>query len=112
MLKIGPVVILVGGEAKYYRLFQWPSLGQDILSRLNDLKHQGEILRMALSAAELALIERFNTATNAIAAKINDLINNRPEDDEDFNAQLRDLAAGLEALGAGGTPPVDDPSIP
>lgn len=60
---------------------------------------------MALSAAETKLVERFNTATNAIAERIRNLINNPPADDAEFNAQLESIAAGLEALGADGQPP-------
>lgn len=67
------------------------------------LQKQGE-LKMALSAAEQALIERFNVATNAIAAKIQQLIDNPPADDAEFNSVLQGIATGLEALGAPGSP--------
>ena len=59
---------------------------------------------MAISSAEAQLISRFNDATNSIAAKIQGLIND-PPDDAEFNTQLSAIAAGLEALGANGEPP-------
>ncbi len=59
---------------------------------------------MALSAAEQAIIDRFNAATSALAAKIQALIDN-PPDDAELNAQLGSIAAGLEAMGQNGTVP-------
>lgn len=55
------------------------------------------------STAEQAIIDRFNTATNVVAARIRELVSN-PPDDTEFNAQLESIASGLEALGAPGTP--------
>lgn len=55
---------------------------------------------MALSAAETAIVARFNTATSKVADRIRDLIANPPADDADFNAALGALADGLDALGA------------
>lgn len=59
---------------------------------------------MAISVAEQAIVDRFNAATSAIAAKIQGLIDNPPADDAEFNSQLQTIATGLEALGAPGTP--------
>ena len=67
---------------------------------------------MALSASETALIERFNVATSALAAKIQQLIDNPPPDDAEFNNVLAGIAAGLEALGQNGAPPPDPTPVP
>ncbi len=55
-----------------------------------------------MSPEETAIIERFNNATNSVAAKIRDLIANPPANDDEFNAALGTIATGLEALGANG----------
>lgn len=60
--------------------------------------------RMALSTAEQAIVDRFNTATTAIANRIRDLIANPPADDAEFNSVLSGIADGLDALGAPATP--------
>ena len=67
------------------------------------VKQQGDRIIMALSTAEQAIVDRFNTATSAIAAKIQALIDN-PPDDAELNTKLQEIASGLEALGAPGTP--------
>ncbi len=59
---------------------------------------------MALNATEQAIVDRFNAATNAVAQKIRDLIAAGVSDSPEFIAALGDLATGLEALGAPGTP--------
>ncbi len=76
--------------------------GTNLVELITNAKE--EIL-MALSTAEQNLIDQFNTATNAIAAKIQSLIDNPPTDDTEFNTQLQAIADGLTALGAGGQPP-------
>lgn len=58
---------------------------------------------MALTSAEQQVVDRFNAATSAIAAKIKDLIANPPSEAE-FTKQLTAIADGLDALGAPGTP--------
>lgn len=55
---------------------------------------------MPLSTAEQAIIDRFNTATSAVAQKIRDLMANPPADDVEFNVALSAIADGLDALGA------------
>jgi len=59
---------------------------------------------MPLSANEQALVDRFNAATNAIAARIQALIDNPPADDAELNTKLGEIVTGLEALGAPGQP--------
>ncbi len=61
---------------------------------------------MALSAAEQAIIDRFNTATSAVAARIQALIDAGTVDNPDFIASLQGIADGLDAMGKTGAPPV------
>jgi uncharacterized protein YqgV (UPF0045/DUF77 family) len=61
---------------------------------------------MALSTAEQALIATFNAETNRIAALIEQLSQNPPEDDAEFNAALQTIADQLKAVGANPEEPV------
>jgi len=61
---------------------------------------------MALSVAEQAIIDRFNTATSAIAAKIQALIDAGTVDNPEFIASLQTIADGLDAMGKSGPPTV------
>jgi hypothetical protein len=79
----------------------------EILAGIQRLFKQGEEIKMAISVAEQTIIDRFNAATSAIAAKIQVLIDNPPADDSEFNAQLKTIADGLDALGQTGVPPVE-----
>ncbi len=58
---------------------------------------------MPLSTAEQAIVNRFNAATSAVAARIQALIDN-PPDDAAFDAELSSIAAGLEAMGSPAQP--------
>lgn len=60
---------------------------------------------MAISTAEQALLQRFDAATSALAAKIQELIDN-PPDDAEFDTRLAAIADGLEAMGKTVPPPV------
>lgn len=73
-------------------------------SIINLINQTGERIIMALSAAEQTIVDRFNTATSAVAAKIQQLIDNPPADDAEFNARLQELADGLDKLGQPGQP--------
>lgn len=59
---------------------------------------------MALTAAEQAMVDRFNAATSAIAQKIKDLVAGGVSDNPDFVNELTKIADGLDALGQPGTP--------
>ena len=77
----------------------------EVLNRLQGLKIQGEQFNIMRSEAEAAIIAKFNTATNLIAAKIQALITQNAEDAQ-LNTELNAIADGLLALGANGEPPV------
>ncbi len=61
-------------------------------------------ITMALTAPEQALVDRFNTATSAIAQKIKDLIAAGVSDSPEFVSALSGIADGLDALAKPGTP--------
>lgn len=55
---------------------------------------------MALSAAEQAIVDRFNTATTKVSDRIDKLIaDSATMDDAAFNAELQKIADGLDKLG-------------
>ncbi len=79
------------------------AVAAEILAKLADLRaeiqKQGMEIKMAISVAEQALLDRFDAATSAIAAEIQGLINNPPADNLEFNSRLQTIADGLEQLG-------------
>lgn len=86
---------------------------------LEEVKKQGEKIRMALSATETKLLSSFDDLTNALAKEVDrivEVIGSLNPDDPEFNKQLQaqvdklaTVKAALEA--AGKTPPVVEPPV-
>lgn len=65
---------------------------------------------MTISAAEAAIISRFDTETTRIAQLLIELRDNPPADDAEFNAALTAIADRLTAVGSNPNQPI--PPVP
>lgn len=79
----------------------------EVLTQLVNKRTQ-EIM-MAISQTEANLIAAFDAETTRIADKIQQLMNNPPADDAEFNAALQAQIDRLKGVGANGQPPNPNP---